>query len=149
MEQSSATLTAETLSVFDTTNLMTGWQDQSLNEFGGRLYMMLANGSTDRFHTNQMRLISTQLTVDDFTAFADAFNLPVQRPQVANGETLHLDEHAVDHNQQTSNQGTPAEDEIKPEESSKSLLETRRFKRGHIPKKQFELNPRRKTYKYP
>jgi len=106
MEQSSATLTAETLSVFDTTNLMTGWQDQSLNEFGGRLYMTLANGSTDRFHTNQMRLISTQLTVDDFTAFADAFNLPVQRPQFANGETGHLDEHAVDHNQQTSDQGT-------------------------------------------
>ena len=33
-----------------------------------------------------------------FTAFADAFNLPIQPPQVAKG-----DEQTVDHNQQTSN----------------------------------------------
>jgi len=53
---------------------------------GGRPYdMTLANGSTHRFHAYQMRLRSTQLTDDDFTAFADAFNLPVRRPQVPNG----------------------------------------------------------------
>jgi len=91
-----------------------------------------------------MRLRSTQLTDDDFTAFADAFNLPVRPPQVAKG-----DEHTEDHNQQTSSQGTPALDDVKPEQSSNALSESRPSKRGHIPKKQYELDPRRKTYKYP
>jgi hypothetical protein len=52
---------------------------------------------------------------DDFAAFADAFNLPVGRPQATNGETRHLDELAGDHNQQSSNQGTPVLDDINPE----------------------------------
>jgi len=43
---------------------------------GGRLYdVTLTDGSTRKFHANQLRLSSTQ-TTDDFTAFADAFNLP-------------------------------------------------------------------------
>ena len=75
-----------------------------------------------------MRLRSTHLTDDDFTA--DAFNLPVRPPQVAKG-----DEHTVDHNQQTSNQGTPALNDVKPGQSSNALSEPRRSKRGHIPKK--------------
>jgi hypothetical protein len=95
-----------------------------------------------------MRLRSTQLTDDDFTEFANAFNLPVRLPQFAKGGTGHLDEHAVDHNQQTSNQGTPPSDDVKLEQSSNALSESRRSKRRHIPKKQFELDPRRKTYKY-
>jgi hypothetical protein len=67
---------------------------------GGRLYdVTLANGATRRFHANQMRPRSTQLTDDGFMAFADAFNLPVRRPQSTNGETRLLDEHAEDHNQ--------------------------------------------------
>jgi hypothetical protein len=111
----------------------------------GRLYdVTLVDESTCRFHANQTLLRSTQLMDDDFAAFSDAFNLPVRRPQVVSGETGHLDEHAVDHNQQTSNQGTPVVDEVKPEQS-KVLLEPRRSKRGHVPKKQLELDPRRKT----
>jgi hypothetical protein len=62
-----------------------------------------------------MRPRSTQTTDDDFTAFAYAFSLPVHRPQVSNGETGHVNKHAVDHNPQTSNKGTPAEDETNPE----------------------------------
>jgi hypothetical protein len=94
-------------------------------------------------HANQMRLRSTQLTDDDFTAFADAFNLPVRPPQVAKG-----DERTENHNQQTSSQGTPALD-VKPEQSSNALSESRRSKRGHIPKKQYKLDLRRETHKYP
>jgi len=71
---------------------------------GGRLYdVTLANGSTHRFHANQMRPRSTQLMDDDFTAFAVTFNLPVRLPQATNDETRHLDEHAGEHNQQSSN----------------------------------------------
>jgi len=103
----------------------------------------LADGSTRRFHANQMHLRSTHLTEDYFTAFENAFNLPVRPPQVAKG-----DEHTVDHNQLTSSQATPALEDVKPEQSSNALSELRRSKRGHIPKKQFELDPRRKTYKY-
>jgi hypothetical protein len=71
---------------------------------GGRLYdVTLADGSTRRLHANQMRLKSTQLLEGEFTEFAKAFNLPARRPEVANGETGHSDEHAVDHNQETCN----------------------------------------------
>jgi hypothetical protein len=116
---------------------------------GGRLYdVTLANGATCRFHANQMRPRSTQLT-DDFMAFADAFNLPVRRPQSTNRKTRLLDEHAEDHNQQHSNQVTPALDDDNLKRSSSTLPEPQRSKRGHIPKKQFELDPRRKSYKYP
>ena len=97
--------------------------------------MTLADRATRRFHVNQMRLRSTQLTNDDFTSFSDAFNLPVRRPQVASGVTGHLDEHAADHNKQTNSQGTPAAGKVKPEQSSKVLLEPRCSERGHIPKK--------------
>jgi hypothetical protein len=86
---------------------------------------------------------------DDFTAFADTFNLPARRPQATHDETSHMDEHAGDHNQQSSDQGIPALDDVNPEEFSSPVLAPRRCKRGHIPKKQFELDPSRKSYKYP
>jgi hypothetical protein len=81
------------------------WKAGSVaKRIGGRLYdLTLADGSTRRFHANQMRLTSTQLMEDECTGFANAFNLPFRRPQVANGYTGHADEHAVDHNQETSN----------------------------------------------
>ena len=47
---------------------------------GGCLYdVTLADGSTRRFHANQMRLRSIQLTDDDFIAFSNAFNRPLRR----------------------------------------------------------------------
>jgi hypothetical protein len=81
------------------------WKAGSVTKrIDGRLYdVTLADGSTRSFHANQMRLKSTKLMEDEFTELAKAFNLPVQRPQVANGETGHLDGHAVDHHQETSN----------------------------------------------
>jgi hypothetical protein len=56
------------------------WMAGSVTKhIGGRLYdVTLANGATCRFHANQMRPRSTQLTDDDFMAFADAFNLSVR-----------------------------------------------------------------------
>jgi len=87
-----------------------------------------ANGLAHRFPAKQIWLRFTQMTDDDFTAFADAFNLPFRHPQVASGETGHLDEHAVDHTQQTSNQGTPALDDVKPEQSSSAFSEPRHSK---------------------
>jgi len=58
---------------------------------------------------------------NDFTALAEAFNLCVRSSQVANEETGHLDEHAVDHNQQTCNKGTPPVDAVKLEQLSNTL----------------------------
>jgi hypothetical protein len=116
---------------------------------GSRLYdVTVANGSTRRFHANQMRARSTQLTDDDFAAFADTFNLPVRRPQATNRESRHVEENAGDQNQQSGHHETPALDII-PEQSGSTLPEPRRSKRGHIPKKQFELDRSRKSYRYP
>jgi len=58
------------------------WMEGSVTKrIGGRLYdVSLANGSTHRFHANQMRPRSTQLMVDDVTAFADTFNLSIRCP---------------------------------------------------------------------
>jgi hypothetical protein len=79
------------------------WQAASVvKRIGGSLYVTLADGSTRRFHANQMRLRSTQQTEHEFTEFANTFILPVRRPQAANRETGPLDEHAVDHKQETS-----------------------------------------------
>jgi hypothetical protein len=121
MQQSSATLSGGD-PVYARHRLSQEWMAGSVaKRIVGRLYdVTLADGSTRKFHTNQKRPRSTQTTDDEFTAFADAFNLPVHRLKVPNEETGQVDKHAVDHNPQTSNQGTPADDEINPEQSSKS-----------------------------
>ena len=101
---------------------------------GVRLYEVTpTNGSTHRFHDNQMRPRSTELTDDDFIAYADNFNLPVRRPQATNVETIHPKEHAGDHNQHSGNQGILALDDVNPEQLSSTLLEHRRAIWGHIP----------------
>jgi hypothetical protein len=110
---------------------------------------MLADGSNRRFHANQMRPRSTYLTEDYFTEFASAFNLPVRHPQTASGKTGPVDKHAVDHNQETTTQETPTVDNGESEQPNNTSLEPLHSKRGHIPNKQFELDPRRKTYQYP
>jgi len=105
------------------------WKAGSVaKRIGGRLYdVTLADGSTRMVHIKQMRLRSTQLTDDDFTVCADAYNLPVRPQQDTNGENGHLGEHAVDHNQQTRNQGTPALDDIKSEQSKQRIVGTPPF----------------------
>jgi hypothetical protein len=102
---------------------------------------MLANGSTHRYHANQMRPKSTQMIDDDF---AGTFNQPTRRPQATNDETSHVDEHAVNHNKQDINQWTPALDNFNQEEFSSPVPASRCSKRGHIPKEQIQLNPSRK-----
>jgi hypothetical protein len=61
------------------------WKAVSVaKRISGHLYdVMLTDGLTCRFHANQMQPRSTQLTEDDFTEFASAFNLPVRHPQAA------------------------------------------------------------------
>jgi len=86
---------------------------------------------------------------DDFTAYSDTFNLPIRRPQATNGETRCLDEHEEDHNEQSVNHGTPALDDVNPEQTNSISPALRLSKRGHIPKKQLGLDPSRKSHKYP
>jgi hypothetical protein len=62
-----------------------------------------------------------------------------------NFQTGHFDEHPVDHNQQTSKERIPAQDEIKQQQSNEAVSQFRRCKRDHISKKEFEFDPRRKT----
>jgi hypothetical protein len=81
-----------------------------------------------------MRIRSTQLTDDDLIAFSNAFNLPVRRRKLST-EKLDTWGNLVDHNQKTIIQGTPAVDDVKPEQSSNAFSERRLSKRGHIPKK--------------
>jgi hypothetical protein len=113
------------------------WQAASVvKRIGGSLYdVTLADGSTRRFHANQMRLRSTQLTEHEFTEFVNTFILPVRRPQAANRETGPLDEHAVDHKQETSIQETPTVDNSQSEQSGNAFLEPCHSKRSHISKK--------------
>jgi hypothetical protein len=66
-----------------------------------------------------------------------------------NFETRHFDERTVDHHKQTSKQKIPAQDEIKSVQSREALSQSRRSKRGHISKKEFWLDLRRKTYNCP
>jgi len=74
-----------------------------------------------------------QTTDSDFTAFEDAFNLPVCRPQVPNGKTGDMGKHAVVHNQQTSNQETPAEDKSKLVHSRKGRQNPAVLNQASIP----------------
>jgi hypothetical protein len=122
------------------------WKAASVaKRIGGRLYYVtLSDGWTRRFHANHTRPRYTQLTEDDFTEFASAFKLPVRRSQAASGETGPVDEHA-----ETTTQETPTVDNGKSEQPSNESLEPRRSKRGHIPKKRFELDPIKKTNQYP
>jgi hypothetical protein len=103
--------------------------------------VVLANESARRFHPKPLRPRSIQLMDDDFTAFADAFNLPVRRPQVANGETRHSDEHAGDHNRQSGNLWTPAFEDDNPEESSSTLQTPRRSNKVTFPRNNSSCTP--------
>jgi hypothetical protein len=60
-----------------------------------------------------------------------------------NFEIRHLDE------RQTNKQRIPAQDEIKSLQWTDALSKSRRSKRSHISKKEFELDLRRKIYNCP
>lgn len=127
------------------------WEAASVNkQIGGRLYdVTLTDGSTRRFHVNQMRPRSTHQTADRLADFFDGFNLPVPRIQVTREETGPAEEQTADLITGTSSQEPPRLDNNKVEQPSKVLMEPRRSKRGHIPKTQFELDPDKRKYQYP
>jgi hypothetical protein len=101
---------------------------------------MLADGSNRRFYADQMWLRSTQLTEDDFTEFSNAFNLPFD------ARNLPMEKLDPWTNMQWSTTNRPAFRILrmwansKSEQSSNAFLEPHCSKRGHIPKKQLELN---------
>jgi len=127
------------------------WKAASVSkQIGGRLYdVTLTDGSTRRFHVNEMRPRATHRTEDHFADFLTGFELPVPRTQAAREGTGPADEWTADENQKTSSQELNKRDNIEREQPSNVIVEPRRSKRGHIPKKQFELNPYKKKYQHP
>jgi hypothetical protein len=95
-----------------------------------------------------MRPRATHRTEDHFADFLTGFELPVPRSQATQEETGPGDEQASDINPGTSGQELTKGDNNKKEQPSKGFVEPRRSKRGHIPKKQFEMDPNKK-YQYP
>jgi hypothetical protein len=82
---------------------------------GCRLYgLTVAMGSTRRFHAKQMHLRISRISgeTSQFLPKLSACTFDSH-----NFQTGHLDEHTVDHNQQTSKQKIPAQDEINPVQS--------------------------------
>ena len=111
----------------------------------------MADGPTRRFHTNQMRSRFTNQAADYFTDFFDGFNLPVPRIQVTRKETGSAEEQtaALSPGTSSSSQGPSTSDDDTQAEQSSKVVEPRKSKRGHIPKRQFELDPGKKIYQYP
>jgi hypothetical protein len=74
------------------------WKAASVNkQIGGRLYdVTLTDGSTRRFHVNQMRPRSTHQTADRLADFFNGFNLPVPRIQVTKEEMGPVEEQTAD-----------------------------------------------------
>ena len=126
------------------------WKAASVNKrVGGRLYdVTLTDGAIRRFHVNQMRARCTHQTADHLADFLEGFKLPVPRIQGASEETGSAVEQTAEIRPEISSQEPPRWDN-KMEPSSKVLEEPRKSKRGHIPKRRFELDPGEKKYKYP
>jgi hypothetical protein len=112
------------------------WKAASVSQqIRGRLYdVTLIDGSTCRFHVNQMRPRSTHQTEDHFVDFCNSLNLPVPRTKVAREETEPEDEQAANIHPETSSQELTQWDNNSVEQPSKGLVEPRRSKQGHIPK---------------
>jgi hypothetical protein len=126
------------------------WKAASVSkQIGSYLYVTVADGSTHRFHTNQMRLRSTNQAADYLTDFFDGFNLPVPRIQVTGKETGSEEQTAALSPGTSSSSQVPSTlvDDTKAEQPSK-VVEPHKSKRGHIPKRQFELDPGKKIYQY-
>jgi len=76
------------------------WKAASVRkQVGGRLYeVTLTDGSTHRFHVNQMRPRATHWTEDHFADFLTGFELPVPRTQTAREGIGPADERTADEN---------------------------------------------------
>ena len=95
-----------------------------------------------------MRPRATHWAEDHFADFLTGFELPVPRIQVTREGTGPAVEQAADINPETNSQELTKWDDNKVEQPSKVLVEPHRSKRGHMPKRQFELDPDKK-YQYP
>jgi hypothetical protein len=128
------------------------WKEASVcRQIGNRLYdVTMVDGSSRRYHIDQMRSRSTNQTADHYTDFLDGFNLPVSRIQVTREET-RSEEQIADPSPgaNSSSQVPSAADGGIMAERPRETVEPRRSKRGHIPKRRFELDPGKKTYQYP
>jgi hypothetical protein len=123
------------------------WKAASVSrQIGSRLYdVTMADGSTRRFHTNQMRSRSTNRAADYYTDFLDGFNRPVPRIQETRPEEQTA---ALSPGTGSSSQvPSTSADDTKAEQPTE-VVKLRRSKRGHIPKRQFELDPGKKTFQY-
>jgi hypothetical protein len=104
------------------------WKAASVKkQIGGRLYeVTLIDGSTRRFHVNQMKQRYTHQTADHLADFFDGFNLPVPRIQVTREETEPAEEQMTDLITGSSSQEPQRLDNNKVEQPSKVLREPRR-----------------------
>ena len=119
-------------------------------QIGGRHYdITLTDGSRWSSHVNQMRLRHIHQTADYLVNFFDGFNLPAPRTKVDRGETGPAGEQTANTKPEISSKEPPRLDNNKVEPSSKMSVEPRKSKRGHIPKRRFELDPDVRKYKYP
>ena len=136
--------------MYDTTTLKTGKQLLSVSKSGVEFYdVTLRDGSTCRFHVNQMRPRATHRTEDHFADFLTGFELPVPRTKADREGIGPADEWTAEEKQKTISHELTKRDNIEREQPSNVVAEPRQSKRGHIPKKQFELNPYNKKYQNP
>jgi hypothetical protein len=133
--------------MFQTASVMNGLQDQSLNESVAVSKALRWPWDQPAGYTptkcswdlHNWRMKSSQHFLKISTCPFDYLNF----------ETKYCDERTVDHHKQTSKQGIPAQDQIMSVQSREALSQSRRSKRGHISKKEFELDLRKKTYNCP
>jgi hypothetical protein len=135
------------------------WKAASVSKWiGARLYeVTLTDGSRRRFHVNQIRPRSTHQTADQTAAqsadhyldFLCGFNLPVPSTKGTREEPGPVADLTADLLPGTSSQGSPRLEDNQEQIPSKVSGEPRKSKRGHIPKRKFELDPAGKKYQYP
>jgi hypothetical protein len=88
-------------------------------------------------------------SADQFKDFLSGFNLPVPCTQGTRGKPEPAAIPATDLIQGTDSQEAPRQDDNKGKLPSKASVAPRKSKRGHIPKKQFVLDPIKNKYQYP
>jgi transposase InsO family protein len=117
---------------------------------GGRLYeVTMTDGLTRRVHVNQMKPRHTLQAADQFEDFLSGFNLPAPSTQGTREEPEPV---AIQPNgliPDANNQEATRQNNNHGKIPNKVTVAPRKSQRGHIPKKQFELDPTKKKYQYP
>ena len=85
------------------------WKAASVSkQIGGRLFdVILTDGSTRRFHVNQIRSRATHRTEDHFADFLTGLELPVARTQAAREGTGPADERTAGENKKPAARNLP------------------------------------------